>query len=410
MKTYIRSSKLSTKFVNKEKQDKLLKIFNEYKRLLQEFINYFYWNCDLEKLPKFCSSEDYKKIDSFFSARLKQAIGKQALGIVRGTFQKQKQRIYKYEKLKEEGNFKEANKLKKVIDKTNISCPEVKNLEMEISKNIASIDFDNNTSFDGWVTLGPLFSEEYLKENPGLNKIHIPLRRTRHFNRLMKKGQLKGSILISPKQITFRFEIEKKEKLEGKTLGVDIGLLNTISCSNGLQTGANNHGQTLDSICKKLSKKKKGSKAYLKAQRHRQNFINWSINQLDLEGVSEVKRENIKNLRKFKRTSRLMNSWTYTEVLDKLDRYCEEQNVLVTKISPSFTSQRCSVCGWTRKANRKGKLFKCTCCGFTGDADLNASLNISFSLKPISYSDRVKKRHLFNNIKGFYWQIADSSS
>ncbi len=410
MKTYIRSSKLSTKFVNKNKQDELLTIYNEYKRLLQEFINYYYWNCDLNKLPKFCSPEDYNKMDSFLSSNLKQTAGKQALGIVRGTFQKQKQRIYKYEKLKEEGNFKEANNLKKVIDKTNISCPEVKNLEMEISSYIAKINFDNDTSFDGWVTLRSIYSNEYLKEHKGLKKIQIPLRRTRHFNRLMKKGQLKGSILISPKQITFRIEIEKKEKTEGKTLGIDIGLLNTISCSNGFQTGANNHGQTLDGICKKISKKKKGSKAYLKAQRHRQNFINWSINQLDLEGVSEVKRENIKNLRKFKRTSRLMGSWTYTEVLDKLDRYCEEQNVLVTKISPTFTSQRCSVCGWTRKSNRKGKLFKCTCCGFTADADLNASLNISFDLTPINYYDKVKKRHLFNNVKGFYWQIASSTS
>ncbi len=207
MKTNIRTSKLSTEFVNKNKQEELLKIFNEYKRITQEFINY-YWCLDLENLPKLCSAEDYNKIDSFLSSSLKQTAGKQALGIIRDTFQKQKQRNYKCEKLKEE-----SNKLKKVVDNINISCPEVKNLEMEIDETIALINFENkNTSFDGWVTLSSLFSEEYLEENPGLKKIQIPLKRTKHFNSLMDKGQLENNIIISPIEITFRFEIEKKEK------------------------------------------------------------------------------------------------------------------------------------------------------------------------------------------------------
>jgi transposase len=82
-----------------------------------------------------------------------------------------------------------------------------------------------------------------------------------------------------------------------------------------------------------------------------------------------------------------------------LESKCEEQGVLVTKISPTYTSKRCSKCGWTRRSNRNGKEFKCKSCDFTIDADLNASINIAANLKPIGY----KKRHLHNIRTGFFW-------
>ena len=71
----------------------------------------------------------------------------------------------------------------------------------------------------------------------------------------------------------------------------------------------------------------------------------------------------------------------------------------VNELSPTYTSQRCSVCGWVRKDNRNGKLFKCTSCGYTQDADVNAATNLSLSLPTLSKEVRLKK---FNR-SGFYW-------
>ncbi len=46
------------------------------------------------------------------------------------------------------------------------------------------------------------------------------------------------------------------------------------------------------------------------------------------------------------------------------------------------TSQTCSKCGHVSRSNRKGKQFKCVHCGFSLDADLNASRNIAiFSMR-----------------------------
>jgi transposase len=388
---FIRSTKISLKFLNKEKQEYLNFVIDEYTELLKKYVNYF-WLQDLSSLPKFADIQIIYLFDSSLKIILRQCCAKQALGIVKGTFAKQKKRLYILNKLKTEGKIKESKKLQKIIDEVNISCPDIKNCELEIGgdPSLFRIEASSN-SFDGWIKFLPRVNE----------KIFIPFKKTRHFNKLNNlNGVLSKGGRLSKKFITLFFTFDKKDSIQnGKTIGIDIGLKNVISCSNGIQTQQNKHGQDLEYIQRKLLKKKKGSKAFEKTQEHRKNYINWSINQLNLSGISALKRENIKNLRKGIRTNRFMSSWTYANIFNKLDRYCEEQNVSVIKISPTYTSQRCSVCGWVRKSNRKGKIFKCDQCGHTEDSDLNASKNIALDLREIG----KKERQLQKNRIGFYW-------
>jgi putative transposase len=50
----------------------------------------------------------------------------------------------------------------------------------------------------------------------------------------------------------------------------------------------------------------------------------------------------------------------------------------VEKISPVFTSQRCSACGWLDANSRKNQAeFQCTACSFACNADVNAARNIA---------------------------------
>jgi len=50
----------------------------------------------------------------------------------------------------------------------------------------------------------------------------------------------------------------------------------------------------------------------------------------------------------------------------------------VEKIDPAFTSQRCSKCGHVAADSRESQaLFRCTTCGYTGHADVNAARNIA---------------------------------
>jgi transposase len=50
----------------------------------------------------------------------------------------------------------------------------------------------------------------------------------------------------------------------------------------------------------------------------------------------------------------------------------------VEKIRPAFTSQRCSACGQVDRDSRESQArFRCTACGFAGNADVNAAKNIA---------------------------------
>jgi len=50
----------------------------------------------------------------------------------------------------------------------------------------------------------------------------------------------------------------------------------------------------------------------------------------------------------------------------------------VEKISPAFTSQRCSACGYVAAESRKSQaLFACVACNFACNADVNAARNIA---------------------------------
>ena len=55
---------------------------------------------------------------------------------------------------------------------------------------------------------------------------------------------------------------------------------------------------------------------------------------------------------------------------------CLNYKMEVRKVPPAYTSQTCHQCGHVDKDNRKQSDFKCTACGHTDDADVNAALNI----------------------------------
>ena len=386
----IRSTKTSLKFSRIKKLYSLHLFIEEYRNVVSKFIDLLWEQKDVKCLiPK----EQTSLISSWISKRAIQCAAKQASAIVRGTKQKQKQRQFIIKKLQSEG--KDSSKLQKLYDTVQTTKPNVNQIEPELDSRFVKICLENETTFDGWITLSSIGNSL---------KIEIPFKKHKHFNKMLSKGKIKSGIRLSKKMITFMFDIEDiKPKTVGSLIGIDVGLKSTLSCSNGQVIQQDNHGHDYFSICKCLSKKRKGSKGFRKVETHRTNYINWTINQLNLKDVKEVNREEIKNLRKGKRNTRLMQSWNYGELFDVMDRKLSEQGVLVNLLHPTYTSQRCSSCGWVRKGNRSGKLFKCDKCFFEYDADLNAAINLSLKLKPIGKQQRLKQE----NRTGFYWNVLD---
>jgi IS605 OrfB family transposase len=385
----IRSSKLSIKFSNKHKIKNINLFIDEYQSVTKQFVKILW---DEKEAPLLLPKEITSKLSSWLSARAIQCAGKQASGIVRGAKRKQKKRLWKINDFIKKGMFKKSRILQKIYNQTLVSMPDIDNVCPELDERFVKQDFQNQTSFDGWITLSSLGKKL---------SICIPVKKTKHFNQI--QGQKLKGIRLSRQWIAFNFDIPEIEKrTEGSILGIDIGKKTVISCSNGVRSKEDVHGWTLDKIIDKLSRKKKGSKSFKRTQIHRTNHMNWTINQLNFNGVKQINIERIRYLRKGVQTSRKLSHWTYTEIFDKLKFKSEELGVQVIEKNPTYTSQRCSVCGWVRKDNRKGKIFKCTTCGHTQDVDLNASLNLSFILPSIPREMRLKQK----NRTGFYWNVS----
>ena len=61
----------------------------------------------------------------------------------------------------------------------------------------------------------------------------------------------------------------------------------------------------------------------------------------------------------------------------QLETYLGYKAHTFTKVPAHHTSQKCNKCGFIDKDNRKTQAqFKCVSCGHSGNADINAALNI----------------------------------
>lgn len=390
----IKSTKTTLKFSNKNKLNNLSTFIDEYRRIVSLFVDKLWVKDDVKCL---LDKELTDNVDTWLSSRAVQCAGKQASGIVRGCRKKQSKRLSQISKFEKLGMFKKARKLQQIYDKIKISKPNINCVNPELDERFVKIDLDNSTCFDGWLTLSSLGNKL---------KIVIPFKKTKHFNKMLSVGMIKKGVRLSKEDITLIFDLpEPIEKIEGKVIGIDVGQKTTLSCSDGQSIGEDPHGHTYQSICKKLSRKKKGSKNFKQADKHRSNYIKWSVNQINLNGIKKVNLENIKHLRKGRRTNRLMSHWNYAQLFDKLEAKLNDSGVQINKVSPTYTSQRCSSCGWVRKGNRKRKQFKCDKCSFECDADLNGSFNISLNLVPITEKERLQQK----NKKGFYWKVVNES-
>ncbi|NLF41659.1 MAG: transposase, partial [Bacteroidales bacterium] len=347
-------------------------IVGEYRKAVRNCIKGLW---EMETLPKSPDSSVYKLCGDFGNTAFRQACARQALQIVKGTRKKLDAKKYVVERLISEGKHEQARKLRKRIDETLISMPDVDKFGCQLNHRFIEIELNNINSFDGWLKI------KFIGNGMG---VLIPFKRHKQFNKLLAKGKLLNGARLHDNHIELSFELPDEENHGTKTVGIDIGQCSVLSVSDGQQITIDKHGHSYRSICEKLARKKKGSKSFQRTVKHRTNFIRWSLNQLNLDDIKEIKIEKLKNVYRGKRVSRVMSHWNYRELRALLISYFKERDVLISEVSPGYTSQCCSICGRVRKSNRKGRLFRCDHCGNTMDADLNASLNIALNRKPLN--------------------------
>ena len=359
----IRSTKLTIKYTNTGKQNNLKLFITEYRRIIKIVITDIQ---NVRPLPKYLDYTPYVEL-TWLSARVLRRLTDHAIQIT-----------------------KSIRKNKKSKNKKQNKQPNLNNINPSLDKNHYNIQ--KGKHFDEILSLRCLGNKL---------KINIPLKHHKQFNNWNNRGIRMGGIEINEKWIKINFEIQPTEQTTGSTIGIDQGINKTITTSDNQSLPKTcKHGHTLSSILDKLCRKKKKSQAFKRAQEHRKNYINWTINQLNLSGVKEIRLEKIDNFFYRKHRSRKTNRWAYSLIRDKVLSFAHEHGVRVLEQSAQYRSQRCSSCGLVRKSNRKGELYHCSYCGVRVDSDLNAARNHVVDLPEVGFRS--------DSISGFFWNPVGS--
>lgn len=177
-------------------------------------------------------------------------------------------------------------------------------------------------------------------------------------------------------------EFDVKERVGTKTLGVDIGIVKPIVCSDGKQFG---NGRLIKH--KKIEFGKKRAKQASKAKDISAKQSRWTsdtnhklskqlINHCLLNEIDVLSLEKLSGASLSNRKHRKYN-WAFKDLLAKIEYKAKFCGIKVVCVDPRCTSRTCSSCGSQSKDNRETQsLFACKSCGARMNADVNAAKNI----------------------------------
>ena len=217
-----------------------------------------------------------------------------------------------------------------------------------------------------------------------------------------------------------RIIIKKEMTEQSEILGLDVGITDLITLSNGSIYGANSaelfytlsdnlvnkNRSRLFSYRRKLeqqiateqdpSKKvileqklknlednnlgyKKRSSKIGKYKSRIVSHINCELNKMvKEEDIEEIVREDLNWISKKKKNvsrkqQNRFSTWSKGVLLERLSVKLAENGIKETIVNPAYTSQVCCKCN--HLGSRNGKVFKCLNCNLNIDADFNASIN-----------------------------------
>ena len=230
-------------------------------------------------------------------------------------------------------------------------------------------------------------------------KISIPLKKHVQFNKWDNIGKVAKSVTITNKYVMFSFEIETGEKKqEGALLGFDFGMKRLGTLSNGGIIG-----EDIEKLLRELQGKKRCSKSYYRKKEEIKEYINKEVKDINFNEIKLIAVEKLKNMKyKMKERGRLSKNirsvfynLSYRQVLSRIQMLSEENRVTFRSVPPYYTSLECSNCGHIEKGNRLSQeLFICQRCGYTDNADYNASKVILKRFTTGTYGSCYKQEYL----------------
>lgn len=185
---------------------------------------------------------------------------------------------------------------------------------------------------------------------------------------------------------------------DGGTLGVDLGIVNLATDSDGehFSGDAVEHTRTrtrMNALRAALQKKgTKSAKRHLRRLRHHEQRFHRDTNHviakrlvakakasrrgIALEDLRHIRSRTESTVRKSQRHRHV--SWSFAQLRAFIAYKAVMTGVCLHLVDPCNTSRTCSVCGHCEQANRKSQSeFLCQSCGYAALADYNAAVNIA---------------------------------
>jgi IS605 OrfB family transposase len=271
--------------------------------------------------------------------------------------------------------------------------------EREMGEAVLKLEGAQKGPFDAWLQVATLE-----KRKP----VYLPVKLAAYHKAKLAGQTLNTSVSLNRRQdgswwltLTFDQAIPPPVVQPGcPRVAGDIGIANFLTSSTGKRYGTF-HGKLAQRF--QLDRDKRQRKAKLRAclekhgveklpstssvsgqrlARHVKQDINRAVNLfLDDHKDYDIVLERLSpSTMRFK--SRRMNAYLYASNLGHIPRQiawaAAKRGLNVTYVNPAYSSQECSCCHYTHRANRPDqRTFHCGVCGYEAHADENASLNIA---------------------------------
>ncbi|MFD1535994.1 RNA-guided endonuclease InsQ/TnpB family protein [Nonomuraea guangzhouensis] len=181
-------------------------------------------------------------------------------------------------------------------------------------------------------------------------------------------------------------------------LGVDLGIANIATTATTSGDGTRHSGKALNAVRHRnrelrrrlQAKRTKSAKRLLKRRRRKEaRFAADTNHTIAKQIVTEAERtgqgialEDLQGIRdrvRLRKPQRVtLHSWSFHQLGSFIAYKARRAGIAVVHVDPAHTSQQCSACGHTERANRPDQeTFRCTSCGFAEHADVNAARNIA---------------------------------
>lgn len=194
-------------------------------------------------------------------------------------------------------------------------------------------------------------------------------------------------------------------KCEGEGIGIDLGLKNLMSCSNGIIISNPNNLKNIQKLERKLRREQRAlsrkyeahkkdksltyknfeknqariQKLYYRLECYREDYINKCLEIIVEHKPSFIVVENLnlEGMRKNRHLAKSMSDSKFYYIKQALIQKAKKHGIEVREVGRFYpSSKKCSKCGNIKKDLKlKDRVYKCFC-GLEIDRDLNAAINL----------------------------------